>query len=175
MCSRKGKTETVEVCLIYVMNHNVILLLSYWSFFSERVGLNGGSSETCGASCVTRKIAPSCVAPESRQEGFPPSASLPLFLCVKWTGLFPNELKTEQDSLVFVKRMVAVAVSSITYLRGIFPEEAYRSRYLEGEAERRHHVAMVNKYCVTSPIFVFYLTRPVYQSSAWGLQHFWCK
>ncbi|XP_041804868.1 zebrafish testis-expressed 38 [Chelmon rostratus] len=49
----------------------------------------------------------------------------------EWTGLFLNELKTEQESLVFVKRMMALAVSSITYLRGIFPEDAYRSRYLE--------------------------------------------
>ncbi|XP_028282987.1 zebrafish testis-expressed 38 isoform X2 [Parambassis ranga] len=49
----------------------------------------------------------------------------------EWSGLFLNDLKTKQDSLVFVKRMMAVAVSSITYLRGIFPEEAYRSRYLE--------------------------------------------
>uniref|UniRef100_A0A3B4Z8P2 Zebrafish testis-expressed 38 n=1 Tax=Stegastes partitus TaxID=144197 RepID=A0A3B4Z8P2_9TELE len=38
-----------------------------------------------------------------------------------------------RTSLVFVKRMMAVAVSTITYLRGIFPEDAYRSRYLEGE------------------------------------------
>ncbi|KAM4728018.1 zebrafish testis-expressed 38 [Anableps anableps] len=49
----------------------------------------------------------------------------------EWTGLFINDLKTKQESLVFVKRMMAVAVSSITYLRGIFPEYAYRSRYLE--------------------------------------------
>ncbi|XP_060900215.1 zebrafish testis-expressed 38 [Labrus mixtus] len=49
----------------------------------------------------------------------------------EWTGLFLNDLKTENESLVFVKRMMAVAVSSITYLRGIFPEDAYRSRYLE--------------------------------------------
>lgn len=49
----------------------------------------------------------------------------------QWTGLFINDLKTKQESLVFVKRMLAVAVSSITYLRGIFPEYAYRSRYLE--------------------------------------------
>ncbi|XP_062259717.1 zebrafish testis-expressed 38 [Platichthys flesus] len=49
----------------------------------------------------------------------------------EWTGLFLNDLKTRQESLVFVKRMMAVAVSSITYLRGIFPEDAYRSRYLE--------------------------------------------
>ncbi|XP_038130199.1 zebrafish testis-expressed 38 isoform X2 [Cyprinodon tularosa] len=50
---------------------------------------------------------------------------------VEWTGLFMNDLKSKQESLVFVKRMLAVAVSSITYLRGIFPEFAYRSRYLE--------------------------------------------
>ncbi|XP_070830202.1 zebrafish testis-expressed 38 [Chaetodon trifascialis] len=49
----------------------------------------------------------------------------------EWTRLFLNDLKTEQESLVFVKRMMALAVSSITYLRGIFPEDAYRSRYLE--------------------------------------------
>ncbi|CAJ1071756.1 zebrafish testis-expressed 38 isoform X1 [Xyrichtys novacula] len=50
---------------------------------------------------------------------------------VEWAGLFLSDLKTEQESLVFVKRLMAVAVSSITYLRGIFPEDAYRSRYLE--------------------------------------------
>ncbi|XP_047223643.1 zebrafish testis-expressed 38 isoform X3 [Girardinichthys multiradiatus] len=49
----------------------------------------------------------------------------------EWTALFINDLKTKHESLVFVKRMMAVAVSSITYLRGIFPEYAYRSRYLE--------------------------------------------
>ncbi|ROJ13841.1 HORMA domain-containing protein 1 [Anabarilius grahami] len=40
-------------------------------------------------------------------------------------------LDTAAQSLVFVKRMVVIAVSSITYLRGIFPEDSYRSRYLE--------------------------------------------
>ncbi|XP_056328484.1 zebrafish testis-expressed 38 [Danio aesculapii] len=40
-------------------------------------------------------------------------------------------LDTEAQSLVFLKRMVVIAVSSITYLRGIFPENSYRSRYLE--------------------------------------------
>ncbi|KAM9322294.1 zebrafish testis-expressed 38 [Pholidichthys leucotaenia] len=49
----------------------------------------------------------------------------------KWVGLFPTNLKTMEESALFVKRMMAVAVSSITYLRGIFPEDAYRSRYLE--------------------------------------------
>uniref|UniRef100_A0A3B4GZ43 HORMA domain-containing protein 1-like n=1 Tax=Pundamilia nyererei TaxID=303518 RepID=A0A3B4GZ43_9CICH len=49
----------------------------------------------------------------------------------QWTELFPNDFKSAQESLLFVKRMMVVAVSSITYLRGIFPEDAYRSRYLE--------------------------------------------
>ncbi|XP_077470943.1 zebrafish testis-expressed 38 [Stigmatopora argus] len=49
----------------------------------------------------------------------------------EWTGLFPNDLKNKAGSLAFVKRMLAVAVSTITYLRGIFPENAYRSKYLE--------------------------------------------
>lgn len=49
-----------------------------------------------------------------------------------WTSVFHQALDTEAQSLVFVKRMVVIAVSSITYLRGIFPEDSYRSRYLEG-------------------------------------------
>ncbi|XP_057713492.1 zebrafish testis-expressed 38 isoform X2 [Corythoichthys intestinalis] len=49
----------------------------------------------------------------------------------EWLGLFPNDLKNKAGSLAFVKRMLAVAVSTITYLRGIFPENAYRSKYLE--------------------------------------------
>ncbi|XP_058483672.1 zebrafish testis-expressed 38 [Solea solea] len=49
----------------------------------------------------------------------------------EWTGLFLCDLKSKQESLVFAKRMMALAVSSITYLRGIFPEDAYISRYVE--------------------------------------------
>lgn len=49
-----------------------------------------------------------------------------------WISVFHQALDTAAQSLVFVKRMVVIAVSSITYLRGIFPEDSYRSRYLEG-------------------------------------------
>ncbi|XP_028986851.1 zebrafish testis-expressed 38 [Betta splendens] len=49
----------------------------------------------------------------------------------EWTGLFLHNVKTKQESLLFMKRMMAVAVSSITYLRGIFPESDYKSKYLE--------------------------------------------
>ncbi|XP_073706030.1 zebrafish testis-expressed 38 [Garra rufa] len=45
--------------------------------------------------------------------------------------LIVEALDTKAQSVVFVKRMVVIAVSAITYLRGIFPEDSYRSRYLE--------------------------------------------
>ncbi|KFQ41096.1 HORMA domain-containing protein 1, partial [Nestor notabilis] len=45
--------------------------------------------------------------------------------------VFPTKISTEQQSLMLVKRLLAVAVSCITYLRGIFPESAYRTRYMD--------------------------------------------
>ncbi|XP_030043827.1 HORMA domain-containing protein 1 [Microcaecilia unicolor] len=44
---------------------------------------------------------------------------------------FPNRVSTEQQSLVLVKRLLAISVSCITYLRGLFPECAYGTRYLD--------------------------------------------
>ncbi|XP_067328739.1 HORMA domain-containing protein 1 [Anolis sagrei] len=46
-------------------------------------------------------------------------------------AIFPTKITTEQQSLVLVKRLLAIAVSCITYLRGIFPECAYGTRYLD--------------------------------------------
>ncbi|XP_074923667.1 HORMA domain-containing protein 1-like isoform X1 [Chelonoidis abingdonii] len=55
-----------------------------------------------------------------------------LFLFPKSVGyLISREIKTHQQSLVMVKRIMAIAVSGITYLRGIFPEDAYSTHYLE--------------------------------------------
>ena len=48
-----------------------------------------------------------------------------------WTKVFPNKLTTEQGSLMFVKRLMTVAISSITYIRGMFPEDAYANRSLD--------------------------------------------
>ncbi|NXC34118.1 HORM1 protein, partial [Campylorhamphus procurvoides] len=45
--------------------------------------------------------------------------------------VFPKAIATEQQSLLLVKRLLAVAVSCITYLRGIFPESAYGTRYMD--------------------------------------------
>ncbi|XP_066462063.1 HORMA domain-containing protein 1 isoform X2 [Eleutherodactylus coqui] len=47
------------------------------------------------------------------------------------TVTLPTRIATEQQSLVLVKRLLAVSVSCITYLRGLFPEYAYGTRYLE--------------------------------------------
>ncbi|XP_062394832.1 HORMA domain-containing protein 1 [Sardina pilchardus] len=47
------------------------------------------------------------------------------------TQLLPNVVVTEQQSLVVVKKLLAIAVSTITYLRGLFPERAYGSKYVE--------------------------------------------
>ncbi|KAE8588084.1 hypothetical protein XENTR_v10022332 [Xenopus tropicalis] len=47
------------------------------------------------------------------------------------TVILPNRVTTETQSLVLVKRLLAVSVSCITYLRGLFPEYAYGTRYLE--------------------------------------------
>ncbi|XP_058267634.1 HORMA domain-containing protein 1 isoform X2 [Hemibagrus wyckioides] len=45
--------------------------------------------------------------------------------------MLPHAVATEQQSLVVVKKLLAIAVSSITYLRGLFPEKAYGSKYVE--------------------------------------------
>uniref|UniRef100_A0A3B3VM08 HORMA domain containing 1 n=1 Tax=Poecilia latipinna TaxID=48699 RepID=A0A3B3VM08_9TELE len=42
----------------------------------------------------------------------------------------PDEVASEEQSLIVVKRLLAIAVSGITYLRGIFPGRAYGSKYI---------------------------------------------
>ncbi|NXF46040.1 HORM2 protein, partial [Oceanites oceanicus] len=45
--------------------------------------------------------------------------------------LFPSKTATEQQSVVLVKRLLAISVSCITYMRGLFPESSYGTRYLD--------------------------------------------
>uniref|UniRef100_A0A3P9BVU6 HORMA domain containing 1 n=1 Tax=Maylandia zebra TaxID=106582 RepID=A0A3P9BVU6_9CICH len=52
------------------------------------------------------------------------------------TQLFPNQIASEQQSLVVMKKLLAIAVSGITYLRGIFPGKAYGKKYVEGTLSR---------------------------------------
>ena len=48
-----------------------------------------------------------------------------------WSKVFPSKLETEEMSFVFVKKLLTVAVSNITYIRKMFPEEAYAKKSLD--------------------------------------------
>ncbi|XP_060541130.1 HORMA domain-containing protein 2-like [Pantherophis guttatus] len=58
---------------------------------------------------------------------------------LKETALFPSRIASEQESLVLVKRLLAVSISYISYLRGLFPESSCGTCYLEGS-----HVCCLN-------------------------------
>ena len=49
-----------------------------------------------------------------------------------WNKVFPAKLETQAQSTAFVKKLLAVAVSNITYVRGVFPEGAYARKSLDG-------------------------------------------
>ncbi|KAB1260581.1 HORMA domain-containing protein 1, partial [Camelus dromedarius] len=71
--------------------------------------------------------------------------------------VFPNKISTEQQSLVLVKRLLAVSVSCITYLRGIFPECAYGTRYLDGNIMMLGcYDALQKKYVSQYLFFLFF-------------------
>ncbi|KAI0213467.1 hypothetical protein LSAT2_001501 [Lamellibrachia satsuma] len=48
-----------------------------------------------------------------------------------WAQVFPTEQLSETKSALFVKKLLAISVSNITYLRAIFPEHAFGDRALE--------------------------------------------
>jgi len=48
-----------------------------------------------------------------------------------WTDTFPENQVTQQQSTVFVKKLLAIAISNIAYLRVVFPEKAFSDRRLE--------------------------------------------
>lgn len=43
----------------------------------------------------------------------------------------PKELETFDQSLIYTKKLIIIAVSSLTYLRGIFPQNAFTEREFE--------------------------------------------
>ena len=51
-----------------------------------------------------------------------------------WGKIFPTKVETQQASLTYVKKLLTIGVSSITYLRSMFPEEAYTQKNLNGLA-----------------------------------------
>lgn len=46
--------------------------------------------------------------------------------------MLPNQVLTEQQSTIVIKKLLAIGVSGITYLRGLFPNKAYGCKYVEG-------------------------------------------
>ena len=49
-----------------------------------------------------------------------------------WSKVFPKQHNTDTKSCIFIKKLMAVAISNITYLRSIFPEKAFSNRSLDG-------------------------------------------
>ncbi|CAF95152.1 unnamed protein product [Tetraodon nigroviridis] len=47
--------------------------------------------------------------------------------------LLPQQVLSEQQSSVVIRKLLAIAVSGITYLRGLFPEKAYGKKYVEDQ------------------------------------------
>lgn len=60
--------------------------------------------------------------------------------------MLPDVVTTEQQSLVLVKKLLAIAVSSITYLRGLFPEKAYGSKYVGGKSDTKDQTTEVHTH-----------------------------
>lgn len=57
---------------------------------------------------------------------------------LQWAQVFPTEQLSETKSALFVKKLLAISVSNITYLRAIFPEHAFGDRALEGNIMTVH-------------------------------------
>ncbi|XP_014243974.1 HORMA domain-containing protein 1-like [Cimex lectularius] len=74
--------------------------------------------------------------------------------CAEWESFFPMSLKTFYDSKIFVKYVTGVALSCITYVRNIFPENAYTEKDLEG---RKIKVLAGNHECQKAYLLTRYI------------------
>jgi len=48
-----------------------------------------------------------------------------------WSDIFPENQTTQQQSTVFMKKLLAIAISNIAYMRVLFPEKAFGDKCLE--------------------------------------------
>ena len=55
-----------------------------------------------------------------------------IMLAWNWSKTFPKKIETRTKSCLFVKKLLTVSISNITYLRSMFPEEAYAKRSMDG-------------------------------------------
>lgn len=56
----------------------------------------------------------------------------PFLMFFKWQKTFPLQISTETLSLVFVKKLFAVAVSNVAFVRKLFPDNAFFDKNIEG-------------------------------------------
>lgn len=76
---------------------------------------------------------------------------------VQESQLLPQQVLSEQQSSVVIRKLLAIAVSGITYLRGLFPEKAYGKKYVEGfrscfnvRSDSSSDEALTSQGCVSS-------------------------
>ena len=50
----------------------------------------------------------------------------------QWAKIFPPKIKSQQQSVLFVKKLLTVSLSNIAYPRSMFPEEVYAEKSLGG-------------------------------------------
>jgi len=50
----------------------------------------------------------------------------------QWNKIFPAKVKSQQQSVLFVKKLLAVSLSNIAWLRSMFPEDVYAEKRLGG-------------------------------------------
>eukprot|EP00092_Neocalanus_flemingeri_P039037 GFUD01042496.1.p1 GENE.GFUD01042496.1~~GFUD01042496.1.p1 ORF type:complete len:572 (-),score=175.95 GFUD01042496.1:146-1861(-) len=74
------------------------------------------------------------LTPQRVRTEAPSTTTKSLMKAGNWSKCFPTKFSTETSSCVFVKKLLTVAVSNITYLRGMFPEMAYANRSMDGLA-----------------------------------------
>ncbi|KAK8734176.1 hypothetical protein OTU49_006046 [Cherax quadricarinatus] len=49
-----------------------------------------------------------------------------------WSSVFVNDVSCVSHSTLFISQLVSVALSTITYLRNLFPETAYTDKVIDG-------------------------------------------
>lgn len=68
-----------------------------------------------------------------------------------WTSLFPSRIDSENSSRRFVFHLLAISISSITYLRSAFPDRAFVDKNLNGLRlkllDRHSEIVGVVKLC----------------------------
>ena len=72
------------------------------------------------------------VAQRTRQDAKLSQAQSNQVKVANWSANFPTKVDTQLQSVTFVKKLLATSISTITYVRSMFDEEAYAKKSLGG-------------------------------------------